>query len=435
LDEPGSMLQLGLLFLLLLLSATFSGTETAFFAVNKVKMQNLLGDKWRRQKALSMIIEHPQKMLAALLVGNTSVNIIASVLVASISLKIWGDVYSDRWVALIATGITTTLLLLFGEVTPKIIAAVFAERVTLLMAGPIYVFSLVLTPVIAVINWISHGIIRLSGGRITDVAAPLVTEEEIRTAVTLGEEAGELEEEEKEMIHSIFEFGDTSAHEVMVPRTDMTAIDVTVPLKEALDLVLDTGHSRIPVYEDTVDNVIGIIYARDLLACMRDRHTEVGIRETMRPAYYVPEAKKVDDLLRELRRRRVHMAIVIDEYGGTAGLVTIEDLLEEIVGEIRDEYDIQEEELFRILDENTYLVDGRMSIDEINEMLDVRIPKDGFDSIGGYIFSEIGDIPGVGERLGLPDLGLELVIDKTDGRRISKVKIIKHPAQAEEEEQ
>jgi putative hemolysin len=429
------MLQLGLLFLLLLLSATFSGTETAFFAVNKVKMQNLLGDKWRRQKALSMIIEHPQKMLAALLVGNTSVNIIASVLVASISLKIWGDVYSDRWVALIATGITTTLLLLFGEVTPKIIAAVFAERVTLLMAGPIYVFSLVLTPVIAVINWISHGIIRLSGGRITDVAAPLVTEEEIRTAVTLGEEAGELEEEEKEMIHSIFEFGDTSAHEVMVPRTDMTAIDVTVPLKEALDLVLDTGHSRIPVYEDTVDNVIGIIYARDLLACMRDRHTEVGIRETMRPAYYVPEAKKVDDLLRELRRRRVHMAIVIDEYGGTAGLVTIEDLLEEIVGEIRDEYDIQEEELFRILDENTYLVDGRMSIDEINEMLDVRIPKDGFDSIGGYIFSEIGDIPGVGERLGLPDLGLELVIDKTDGRRISKVKIIKHPAQAEEEEQ
>jgi putative hemolysin len=434
LDEPGSMLQLGLLFLLLLLSATFSGTETAFFAVNKVKMQNLLGDKWRRQKALSMIIEHPQKMLAALLVGNTSVNIIASVLVASISLKIWGDVYSDRWVALIATGITTTLLLLFGEVTPKIIAAVFAERVTLLMAGPIYVFSLVLTPVIAVINWISHGIIRLSGGRITDVAAPLVTEEEIRTAVTLGEEAGELEEEEKEMIHSIFEFGDTSAHEVMVPRTDMTAIDVTVPLKEALDLVLDTGHSRIPVYEDTVDNVIGIIYARDLLACMRDRHTEVGIRETMRPAYYVPEAKKVDDLLRELRRRRVHMAIVIDEYGGTAGLVTIEDLLEEIVGEIRDEYDIQEEELFRILDENTYLVDGRMSIDEINEMLDVRIPKDGFDSIGGYIFSEIGDIPGVGERLGLPDLGLELVIDKTDGRRISKVKIIKHPAQAEEEE-
>ncbi|MDD2485873.1 MAG: hemolysin family protein [bacterium] len=434
-DEPGSMLQLGLLFLLLLLSATFSGTETAFFAVNKVKMQNLLGDKWRRQKALSMIIEHPQKMLAALLVGNTSVNIIASVLVASISLKIWGDVYSDRWVALIATGITTTLLLLFGEVTPKIIAAVFAERVTLLMAGPIYVFSLVLTPVIAVINWISHGIIRLSGGRITDVAAPLVTEEEIRTAVTLGEEAGELEEEEKEMIHSIFEFGDTSAHEVMVPRTDMTAIDVTVPLKEALDLVLDTGHSRIPVYEDTVDNVIGIIYARDLLACMRDRHTEVGIRETMRPAYYVPEAKKVDDLLRELRRRRVHMAIVIDEYGGTAGLVTIEDLLEEIVGEIRDEYDIQEEELFRILDENTYLVDGRMSIDEINEMLDVRIPKDGFDSIGGYIFSEIGDIPGVGERLGLPDLGLELVIDKTDGRRISKVKIIKHPAQAEEEEQ
>jgi putative hemolysin len=435
LDEPGSMLQLGLLFLLLLLSATFSGTETAFFAVNKVKMQNLLGDKWRRQKALSMIIEHPQKMLAALLVGNTSVNIIASVLVASISLKIWGDVYSDRWVALIATGITTTLLLLFGEVTPKIIAAVFAERVTLLMAGPIYVFSLVLTPVIAVINWISHGIIRLSGGRITDVAAPLVTEEEIRTAVTLGEEAGELEEEEKEMIHSIFEFGDTSAHEVMVPRTDMTAIDVTVPLKEALDLVLDTGHSRIPVYEDTVDNVIGIIYARDLLACMRDRHTEVGIRETMRPAYYVPEAKKVDDLLRELRRRRVHMAIVIDEYGGTAGLVTIEDLLEEIVGEIRDEYDIQEEELFRILDENTYLVDGRMSIDEINEMLDVRIPKDGFDSIGGYIFSEIGDIPGVGERLGLPDLGLELVIDKTDGRRISKVKIIKHQAQAEEEEQ
>lgn len=433
-DEPGSMLQLGLLFLLLLLSATFSGTETAFFAVNKVKMQNLLGDKWRRQKALSMIIEHPQKMLAALLVGNTSVNIIASVLVASISLKIWGDVYSDRWVALIATGITTTLLLLFGEVTPKIIAAVFAERVTLLMAGPIYVFSLVLTPVIAVINWISHGIIRLSGGRITDVAAPLVTEEEIRTAVTLGEEAGELEEEEKEMIHSIFEFGDTSAHEVMVPRTDMTAIDVTVPLKEALDLVLDTGHSRIPVYEDTVDNVIGIIYARDLLACMRDRHTEVGIRETMRPAYYVPEAKKVDDLLRELRRRRVHMAIVIDEYGGTAGLVTIEDLLEEIVGEIRDEYDVQEEELFRILDENTYLVDGRMSIDEINEMLDVRIPKDGFDSIGGYIFSEIGDIPGVGERLELPDLGLELVIDKTDGRRISKVKIIKYPAQAEEEE-
>ncbi|MDD3927691.1 MAG: CNNM domain-containing protein, partial [bacterium] len=256
---------MGLLFLLLLLSATFSGTETAFFAVNKVKMQNLLGDKWRRQKALSTIIEHPQKMLAVLLVGNTSVNILASVLVASISLRIWGDAYGDRLAAVIATGITTALLLIFGEITPKVIAVVFAERVTLLMAGPIYILSVILTPVVSALNWTSHRVIRLAGGRITDVAVSLVTEEEIRTAVTLGEEAGELEEEEKEMIHSIFEFGDTLVHEVMVPRTDMACIDVDASLDESLDMVLETGHSRIPVYEDTVDNVIGIIYARDLL--------------------------------------------------------------------------------------------------------------------------------------------------------------------------
>ncbi len=213
----------------------------------------------------------------------------------------------------------------------------------------------------------------------------------------------------------------------------MICVDVESAVEEALDMLLESGHSRIPVYEDTVDNVVGILYARDLLACMRDGRIGVSIRETMRPAYYVPEAKKVDDLLRDLRRRRVHMAIVIDEYGGTAGLVTIEDLLEEIVGEIRDEYDVEEEELFRMLDERTWLVDARMSLDELNELLDTELPKDGFDSIGGYIYSEMGDIPSAGERLVLPEQGLEIIIDRTEGPRISRVKIIK-PAPSSQEE-
>ncbi len=423
------LLELLLFGFLFFLISLFAGAETAMISASKLKLHQMAEEGNRYAITAEKLVSSPRRLLGTVLVGTNIALVGTTVLSTILTRAIWGE----SAVAL-SSIVMIPAVLIFGEIIPKTYAAHNADKLTLRLSHLIKWASTALYPFVILFVSLPTSLLRLLGADRSVEGALGITEEEIRTMVALGEEAGELEEEEKEMIHSIFEFGDTSAHEVMVPRTDMTAIDVTAPLKDALDLVLDTGHSRIPVYEDTVDNVIGIIYARDLLACMRDKHTDAGIRETMRPAYYVPEAKKVDDLLRELRRRRVHMAIVIDEYGGTAGLVTIEDLLEEIVGEIRDEYDVQEEELFRILDENTYLVDGRMSIDEINEMLDVRIPKDGFDSIGGYIFSEIGDIPGVGERLELPDLGLELVIDKTDGRRISKVKIIKYPAQAEEEE-
>ncbi|WP_376788412.1 hemolysin family protein [Thermoflexus sp.] len=271
---------------------------------------------------------------------------------------------------------------------------------------------------------------RRAGPRIEGQAIPVIDEAELRTLVDAGEEGGAIEAMEKEMIVSIFELHDTVVGEIMVPRPDMVAIPVTASLSEALNVILQAGYSRIPVYEGTIDRVVGVLYAKDLLRLMRDGVREASLKELLRPPYFVPEGKRIVDLLREMQQRKVHMAIVVDEYGGVAGLVTIEDILEEIVGEIQDEFDRSEEPLVLPIDAHTYLFDGRVDLDEIRELLGVTLTTEGADTLAGYIYERLGHIPAAGETF--TDEGLEFRVEEVIGRRIRKIRIRRLEPQAHE---
>jgi CBS domain containing-hemolysin-like protein len=271
--------------------------------------------------------------------------------------------------------------------------------------------------------WLSNAISRLFGAEQAG-DMPFVTEEEIKTLVDAGEEEGVIQEEEKAMIYSIFELGDTLAREVMIPRIDVVALDVTAPMTEALDIIMEAGLSRIPVYAETIDNVEGVLYAKDLLPYLREGRTDTALRSILREAYFIPETKKASDLLPDLQARRVHMAIVVDEYGGMAGLVTIEDLLEEIVGEIQDEYDA-EEPFVEFVSDNEYVFDARVDLDDLNRLMNVALPTDDSDTLGGFIYTELGKVPVVGDRVTFQDLAF--TVESVAGRRIKKVRIEKSP--------
>jgi len=274
------------------------------------------------------------------------------------------------------------------------------------------------------LRWLLGPLRRLAirlGPRVEGREAPVIDEAELRTLVDAGEEGGAIEATEKEMIVSIFELHDTVAGEIMVPRPDMVAIPVTASLSEALNVILQAGYSRIPVYEGTIDHIVGVLYAKDLLRLMRDGIRDAPLRELLRPPYFVPEGKRIVDLLREMQQRKVHMAIVVDEYGGVAGLVTIEDILEEIVGEIQDEFDRAEEPLVLPVDEHTYVFDGRVDLDEVQKLLGVALPAEGADTLAGYVYERLGRIPMVGETF--TDHGLEFRVEEVLGRRIRKIRV------------
>jgi CBS domain containing-hemolysin-like protein len=274
-------------------------------------------------------------------------------------------------------------------------------------------------PVVYVLTAVTRLILRLLGGK-AEVRGPFVTEEELKMLVTVGEEEGVIEEEEREMIHGIFEMGDMSVREVMVPRTDLVAIEANEPMEKAVDLVTKHGHTRIPVYEGDLDHIVGVLYAKDLLRAVV-RGEKKSLREIARKPYFTPESNKVQDVLRDLRKNRVHMAIVVDEYGGTAGAVTIEDILEEIVGPIQDEYDIGEEDEIQFINPNEVVLDGRVSVDDVNELLKLEIAADNYDSIGGYVLNQLGATPKVGATLKLGNA--ELRVEAVQGTRIKKVRI------------
>jgi CBS domain containing-hemolysin-like protein len=245
--------------------------------------------------------------------------------------------------------------------------------------------------------------------------------------VDAGEEGGVIEEEEKEMIYSIFEIGETMAREIMVPRMDVLALDVSTPLPEALDAVLKAGHSRVPIFDGHIDNIVGLLYAKDLLRAWKDGSQLGSLRDLLRPAYFVPETKKVDELLAELQQRRIHLAVVVDEYGGTAGIVTLEDIVEEIVGEIRDEYDVNEESLFERVSDDEYIFDARIDLDEVNELLKLDLPSGQSDSLGGYIYGQLGHVPAPGEKVHAEGVDFEVL--SVTGRRIRKVRALRRPAE------
>lgn len=328
----------------------------------------------------------------------------------------WADVLAYGGVLLVVALLT----LIFGELVPSNIAVGHADSFAISAARPVGLLSALLAPVIRVAQWISG---RVAAPFVAGPGKSLVTEAEIKLMVDAGSEGGAIEDEEKEMIYSIIQFGDTLAREVMVPRIDMVALEINTPLREALNTIVQAGHSRIPVYEETIDHIKGLLYAKDLLALAQGGETERSLAAILRPAYFVPESKKAGDLLTDLQQRKIHLAVVVDEYGGTAGLVTIEDLIEEIVGDIRDEYDLNEEEDYQQINENEYIVDAGIDLDDLNRLLDVDLPTDESDTLGGLVFSKLGEVPVVGEQIEIAPLHVEVL--SVDDRRIRKIRLVR----------
>ena len=323
-------------------------------STNRIRMRNLHEDGEKRAGLVLDMLEKQYKLISSLLVGNNIVNISAS----AIATKIATDIFNDAGVG-IATGVMTLLVLVFGEVIPKNLAAAHAESWAMLIAPFIRLVSIILTPVVFLLTKLSDMVVRFSKKDNEDV--PTITEDEFRLLVDVGQEEGVFDESESEMINSIMEFDEIVVKEIMVPRIDIVGLDGDDNVNEALRLIIDGGHSRIPVYEDSIDNIIGILYAKDIFEHLHEDFDKLQVKTLIRDAYYIPETKKVDDLLEELRMKKVHMAIILDEYGGTSGLVTIEDLLEEIIGDIQDEYDV-EEDLIVMHSDTVMIADARTPI-------------------------------------------------------------------------
>jgi putative hemolysin len=419
--DTGIVLQIVMLLILLGLSAFFSSAETALFSLNKVRVLHMAEEGNKKAQLVMNLLEEPNRVISTVLIGNNIVNIGASAIATSLAINLWGNSGVG-----IATGIMTFLVLVFGEVTPKSFAAQNAENWALKIVDITRFLSIVFLPIIKVLTSLTNFMLKLTGRNAKE--DPFITEDELRLLVNVGQEEGLIAESERAMINSIFEFDDTLVREIMTPRIDIIAIDVSDNLINLVNIAIDGGHSRIPVYEETIDNIVGIIYAKDLLKIINKDLKNVEVRKLMRPAFYIPETKKVTDLLAELRQAKVHMAIVIDEYGGTAGLVTIEDVIEEIVGDIQDEYDIEEDAIV-ILPDGGIRADARASIYDINEALEIDLPDDDFETISGLVFQLLGHIPKEGEEISLGEIRIK--VEKILGRRVDKVKVWKEEGRKE----
>ncbi len=402
---------------LLALSAFFSGSETALTSLGKLKTKSLI----EKRKILFAWLNNPDNLLATILVGNNIANISASVLLTFILLRLFGETTAGK-IGAVSTGVMTFLILIFGEIAPKTYARVNAEKVALRAMKLLIFFSYLFSPLVKFFLFVAGQLIRLCGGR-RGGFEPFMTEDEIKGLINLGEEEGVLEKEKKEMIEGVFEFGETKVREVMVPRPDIVAIEIESDLEEAFKLAVSTGYSRILVFKEKIDDVVGVLYVKDLLGLWPKGEIK-PLSKLMQIPYFVPEAKKVDELLREFKNRRIHIAVVVDEYGGTVGLVTIEDLIEEIVGEIEDEHDYTKKEEIIILADELAVVRGRADIGEINERFDISFPeKEGVETIAGAITDYLGYIPQKGEDIFYKNLKISII--EADQRQIIKVRIAK----------
>lgn len=418
--DPSVAIRIVILVFLLFLSAFFSCSETALTTVSRIRIRTLIEEGSKRAVTLEKVVENPGKMLGAILIGNNIVNISSSSLATVLAMDILGDAGAG-----IATGIITLLVLIFGEITPKTFATLNAEKIALCVAGIIHAFMWLLTPVIYVVNKLSRGILKLL--RVNpDNKSTAITETELRTIVEVGHEEGILEPEEHQMINNVFEFSDTRAKDIMVPRIDMIFISTDSTYEEVLKVYEEYHYTRLPVYEESSDNVIGIINVKDLLLYRQE--TPFSVRDYLREAYFTYESKRLSELLLEMKTTSVNIAIVLDEYGVTAGLVTLEDLLEEIVGEIHDEYDGDEEESFKTISENEYLADGQINLDDLNEMLNSSLASEEYDSLGGYIMEHLDRLPEENDVLTAE--GFRFLVESLDKNRIRKVRIYRLPEEA-----
>lgn len=423
-SDANVMVQLFIVVILLLLSAFFSSAETALTTVSKMRVRTLAESGNRRAQVLAKVIENPGKLLSAILIGNNIVNLSASSLTTALVINIWGDKIVG-----VATGVLTLLILVFGEITPKTLATLYSEQLSMAYATIIYWLMVVATPFIFIMNRLSMGVLFLL--RVDPKKKQeSITEDELRTIVEVSHEEGVIESEEKKMINNVFDFGDARAKDVMVPRIDMVLIDVNASYDELLELFRQERYTRIPVYEETTDNVIGIINVKDLL--LIENKEGFSIRDYLRQPLYTYEYKKIAELMVEMRETVTNnIVIVLDEYGATAGLITLEDMLEEIVGDIRDEYDEDEEEELVQVAEGEYLVDGSMKLDDLNDDLDLKLESEDYDSIGGLVIGLLDHLPEEGEEVNCD--GVRLVVDHVDKNRIDKIRLYL-PIQEEKEE-
>ena len=407
-----------ILVVLILLSGFFSASETALTSFKTTDLEDIEKTNKKTAHLLKKWLKSPNEILTGMLLGNNIVNILGSSIATALAINSMGN--SPRSLAIV-TGIMTILILIFGEITPKIMAKNNSKWFSKIVIGPMYYFGLLMKPVVKILMWTSILIGRILGVEVK-TENMMFTEEDLISFVNVGEAEGIIEEEEKEMIHSIVGLGETNAKEIMTPRTSMFAVEGSKTLDDIWEEMIEVGFSRIPVYEETIDNIIGVLYTKDVLNYLKGHTTETQVKDLVREAYFVPETKTIIEILKEFKSKKVHIALVLDEYGGIGGVVTIEDLLEEIVGEIRDEFDNEEEESIIEIDENRYEIDAMLDIETINKSLNIELPtSDDYESLGGLMMSELGKIPSIGDIVEFEDV--KLIVVEVEKMRVSKVEI------------
>jgi len=411
---PDGSWQIISLVVLLGFSAFFSASETGLMTLSKIRLRQMVDSEIKGANRVNKLLKNPSKLLGGILVGNNIANIGASALATSLAITYWGESGVG-----IATVVMTILVLIFGEITPKSLAAQNSEKIALKVAKPLSIITFILNPIVVVLIYITNSFVKMFGGEV-GMKKPFITEEELKTMVSVSHEEGVLEGEEKQMIYNVFEFGDSKAKDVMTPRTDMVVANKNSTYEELIKIFREEQFSRLPIYEETIDNIIGVLYIRDLIF-FEDGKEEFVIEKHMRAPYFTYEYKSTVDLFAEMREKRVPISILLDEYGGTVGIVTIEDLVEEIVGDLVDEYD-DEEEKIEVIKEDEFIVDGDTKISMVNEMLGLNIESEDFDSIGGFVTGIHGRLPKKGETINYNDT--KFIVQSTLRNRIVKLKII-----------
>lgn len=412
--DSSVVIQLIILAVLILLSALFSSAETSLTTSNKLKIQSLADQGSKRARILLKISEDSGKMLSAILIGNNLVNNAATALTTSLIIQLFGNSAVG-----IATGVITLLILIFGEISPKTLATIHSEKMALLYAPLIHFLMKIFTPVIFIVNKLSMGVLFLL--RVNpDQKVNTMTEHELRTIVDVSHEDGVIESEEKEMIYNVFDMGDAKAKDIMVPRVHVTFADINSTYDELIEIFREDKFTRLPIYEETTDNVVGTINMKDLLLYNYNDKKDFHVRDILREAYFTYEYKSISELLVEMRQASINIAIVLDEYGETAGLITLEDLLEEIVGEIHDEYDENEEEFVRQINDREYIIEGSMNLDDLNDSLGLNLSSEDYDSLGGFIIEHLDRLPEQGDELTTDD-GIRLVVDALQKNRVESV--------------
>lgn len=413
--DTQSVTQLIVILILILLSGFFSSAETALTMVNRMRLRTLVEEDFKHAATLQKVIDQYGNMLSTILIGNNIVNISASALATTLAIRVFGN-----YAVGLATGILTIVVLIFGEIVPKTLASTNSEKIALAYSSTIYMLMKIMTPVIKIIDGIANIFFRLF--RIdADATDSGITESELKTIVDVSHEGGIIETEEREMIYNVFDFGDSLAKDIMIPRIDMTTISIDSTYQELLETFKESMYTRIPVYENDTANIIGLVNVKDLL--LVENTDEFSIRSILRDAYYTYEFKKTADLLMEMRSSASSVAFVLNEYGATVGLITLEDLLEEIVGEIRDEYDEDEKEFIKQLSDREYLITGSMKLDDINDALKTDFDSENYDSIGGIMIEFLDKLPQAGESVVLED-GTTLTADSIKQNRIEWVRML-----------